>query len=379
MLEAEVARRLTFIAALMLHAMAAGASSAQVQPASKAVDSVVAALAGGLVERGECAGIAIGIDHGGEHGFYPYGSVEHGTGRLSTPTTEFEIGSITKVFTTTLLALYAHRHQVKLDAALQNYVPPGITVPSFSGRRITLVELATHTSGLPRVPPIHGESYASSDMFAFLGAYRLPRAPGTRYEYSNLGVALLADALAKATGVPWETLLERDITSKLGMSDTGLKLNVEQRSRLAIGYNAAGVRAKENMPTWPAFNGAGALFSTVDDMRRFLAWNMGEVKSDLNDLLEDLHKPRFALPRGGAAMGLAWHILPLERPGLSIVWKNGQTLGYASYIGFVTGAKSGIVILANSAKCPVTRVGTQILGTLSGQASAPIENLEEGK
>src|SRR5260221_10268273 len=127
-------------------------------------------------------------------------------------------------------------------------------------------------------------------MFAFLGGYRLPRVPGAQYEYSNLGVALLAHALAKATGTPWETLVERDITSKLGMPDTRLKLNAEQHSRLAVGYNAAGGRAKENMPTWPAFNGAGALFSTMNDMRRFLAWNMGEVKNDLNDLLEDLHK-----------------------------------------------------------------------------------------
>ena len=164
----------------------------------------------------------------------------------------------------------------------------------------------------------------------------------------------------RPTGVPWETMVEREITTKLGMPDTRLKLDDEQRTRLAIGYNRAGQRAKENMPTWPAFNGAGALFSTISDMQRFLAWNMGKLKvNSLNDLLEDLHKPRFALPRPGAGIGLGWQIVPLGGR-LSVVWKNGGTPGYSSYIGLVPGANSGIVLLANSTKCPVTRVGAQI-------------------
>jgi serine-type D-Ala-D-Ala carboxypeptidase/endopeptidase len=106
------------------------------------------------------------------------------------------------VFTTTLLALYAQRQLIKLDAPLQNYVPQGITVPSFGARPITLVDLATHTSGLPLQPPMLGDSYSSSEMFAYLASYRLQRAPGTQFEYSNLGVALLADAIAQATGTP---------------------------------------------------------------------------------------------------------------------------------------------------------------------------------
>jgi serine-type D-Ala-D-Ala carboxypeptidase/endopeptidase len=377
--EAEVARRLTSVTAVFLLQCAAAVwpSSAQ-EPASTSVGSVLAALTGGLVERRECAGIAVGTDDGGTQGFYAFGEVGHGSGRPPTPTTEFEIGSITKVFTTTLLALYAHRHLIKLDAPLQTYVPWGITVPSFSGRQITLLDLATHTSGLPRQPPLDGDSYSSSDMFAFLASYRLTRAPGTQFEYSNLGVALLAHALAQAADTPWETLVEREITSKLGMPDTRLKLSDEERTRLAIGYNRAGQRAKENMPTWPAFNGAGGLFSTINDMRRFLAWNMGEIKSDgLSDLLSDLHKSRFALLRPGAGVGLAWQIAPLAS-GRSVVWKNGGTLGYSSYVGFVPGANSGVVLLANSAKCPVARVGSQILATLNGQDPGTIKSLEDG-
>jgi serine-type D-Ala-D-Ala carboxypeptidase/endopeptidase len=251
----------------------------------------------------------------------------------------------------------------------------GVTAPSLAGRPITLVELATHTSGLPRQPPHRGDSYSATEMYAYLGSYRLTRAPGANFEYSNFGVALLAHALAKATNTPWETLIERDITSKLGMPDTRLKLDPDQRARIAIGYDAEGARARENLSTWPAFNGAGALFSTVNDLMRFLAWNQGEVKSDLDGLLAELHKPRFPLSRPGAAIGLAWHILPLGKSGSTIVWKNGGTRGYSSYIGFVPGAKSGIVVLANAVNCPAGAVGAQILATLNGQV--PARNLEE--
>jgi D-alanyl-D-alanine-carboxypeptidase/D-alanyl-D-alanine-endopeptidase len=361
------------VAVALLLSIIGNAGHGQERSASPSVASVVSALVDEPVQRGECVGLAVDIDNGGEQGFYSYGSMIRGSGKPPAPTTEFEIGSITKVFTTTLLALYERRRLVKLDDPLQKYVPPGIAVPAFSGRQITLIDLATHTSGLPRVPPIRADSYSPNEMFAFLNGYRLTRAPGSQFEYSNLGIALLAHALARATGMPWEALVERDITAKLGMVDTRLRLDHGQRSRLAIGYNPAGMRARENMPTWPAFNGAGALFSTASDMRRFLAWNMGKTTSDLNDLLEDLHRPRFALARPGAAVGLAWQLIPFGKPGSSIVWKDGGTPGYSAYIGFSTHPRSGVVLLANTAKCPVQRMGTHILASLSGQAPATIQ------
>ena len=175
------------ISAILIQGAAAfWPGSASAQQASPAVGPAVAALAGSLVERGECTGVAVGTDDRGTQGFYSYGEVERGSGRPPTPTTAFEIGSITKVFTTTLLALYAQRQVIKLDAPLQNYVPPGVTVPAFGARQITLVDLATHTSGLPRQPPMQGDGYSDVEVFAFLSSYRLPRAPGTQFEYSNL-------------------------------------------------------------------------------------------------------------------------------------------------------------------------------------------------
>jgi serine-type D-Ala-D-Ala carboxypeptidase/endopeptidase len=358
---------------LLLISIMGSAGHGQGRSANQSVAFIVSALASEPVSRGECVGLTVDVNNNGEQSFRSYGRVELGNGKLPGPTTEFEIGSITKVFTTTLLALYERRHVVRFEDPLQKYVPPGIAVPMFSGRQITLLDLATHTSGLPRVPPIRGDSYSPAEMFAFLSGYRLTRAPGSEFEYSNLGIALLAHALARATGMSWEALVEREITSKLGMVDTRLRLDAGLRARLAIGYNPTGMRARENMPTWPAFNGAGALFSTANDMRRFLAWNMGQTASDLNDLLEELHKPRFPLKRPGAAVGLAWQLIPFGKEGSSIVWKDGGTPGYSSFIGFSPQAKSGVVLLSNTRRCPVQRMGTHILAGLSGQSPSTIE------
>jgi serine-type D-Ala-D-Ala carboxypeptidase/endopeptidase len=220
---------------------------------------------------------------------------------------------------------------------------------------------------LPRQPQMQGESYSDSDMFMFLNSYQLTRAPGTQFEYSNLGVALLAHALEQATNTPWAKQVHDEITEKLGMADTRLAFDNQERARLAPGYNRRGMPARENMPTWPAFNGAGGLLSTTSDMQRFLAWNMGEIKGDLpNTLLPELHKTRFPLPRARSGIGLAWHIAPLGAAS-SVIWKNGGTLGYSSYIGFVPGARVGVVLLSNSNHCPVTRAGQHILGAVTGQ------------
>jgi CubicO group peptidase (beta-lactamase class C family) len=132
-----MSRRSIPIIATFVCAIVAWPSSAQETPAIPSADAVVTRLAGGLVERGECVGIAVGVDHGGMKRTYGFGEVERGSGRRPGPTTEFEIGSITKVFTTTLLALYDHRHVVRLDAPLQDFVPRGVTVPSFTGRPIS--------------------------------------------------------------------------------------------------------------------------------------------------------------------------------------------------------------------------------------------------
>src|SRR5664279_3682349 len=150
-------------------------------------------------------------------------------------TSDFEVGSITKAFTGTLLADMVLRHEVALDDPVAKYVP-GWTLPSYQGRAITLLDLATHTSGLPSLPdnfrPADSEDpyvdYTEIQLTDFLRTHVLRRAPGSQYEYSNLGMALLGLVLAKRAGVPYEALLRQRILEPLKMHNTHLMLVRDQ-------------------------------------------------------------------------------------------------------------------------------------------------------
>ena len=342
---------------------------ADAQPANQSVGSAVAALAGLLVERGECTGIAVGTNHRGTQGFYAYGEVARGSGRLPTPATEFEIGSITKVFTTTLLAIYTQRQSIRFDAPLQNYLPRGSTVPSFGARRITLVDLATHTSGRPRQPPMQGESYSRRrDVRVPCVLPPQTRAPrNLRLEPRRRATRARAGAGATAR-LAGKRVAVQEITTKLRMPDTRLKLDDEERARLG-----SATTGQDSAPKKTCRGVAGiqrrrrVIFDRIATCSVSSPGTWARSKLRPQRFVDDPQKPRFALPR--PVLVSDWPGDRAARDGRPpVVWKNGGTLGYSSYIGFVPGARFGIVLLANSAHCPVTRAGYQILATLNGQA-----------
>jgi Beta-lactamase class C and other penicillin binding proteins len=158
--------------------------------------------------------------------------------------TIFEIGSATKVFTSLLLADAVKRGEVALTDPVAKYLPAEVKVPERAGRKITLVDLATHTSGLPSVPsnlapknpanPYAG--YTVQQLYDFLSTYQLSRDIGAQYDYSNLGVGLLDNALSRRAGVDYETLVQTRITRPLGMKSTSIALSEEQKRRLASGH-----------------------------------------------------------------------------------------------------------------------------------------------
>lgn len=147
--------------------------------------------------------------------------------------TVFEIGSITKVFTCLVLATMVERGEAALNDPVSRYLPEGVKVPERGGKQITLQDLATHTSGLPREPsnyscptdwsqPLH--DYSAEELYAFLQEHELTRDIGVQFEYSNLGVALLGHTLECCTGADYETLAKTRILGPLGMNDTGISL-----------------------------------------------------------------------------------------------------------------------------------------------------------
>ncbi len=268
--------------------------------------------------------------------------------------TVFEIGSATKVFTALLLAEAIDHGELKLDDPISKYLPSSVKVPARNGRQITLLDLATHTSGLSRMPdhfaPKNPENpyadYTVEQMYAFLSAYTLPRDIGAEYEYSNLGVGLLGHILALRAGTNYEALVLERICRPLGMTNTQITLSLDQNTRLATGHDAAG----KPVANWdiPTLAGAGALRSTANDLLKFLAANLGLVKSDLGPAMQLAQKSRHDAGSPDMEIGLCWHIA--KKYGARLVWHNGGTGGYHSFIGFDPQKKRGVVVLANSAK-----------------------------
>ncbi len=286
--------------------------------------------------------------------FTSYGITNKTTAaKNSDENTVFEIGSITKAFTGTLLAEAVKRGEVKLDDSISKFLPSTVKTPTRNGREITLLDLATHTSALPRLPgnfaPKDNQNpyadYTVEQMYDFLSKYTLTRDIGAQYEYSNLGMGLLGHILSLRAKMSYENLVKTRILKPLGMNDTTITLSPALKSRTAQGFD----ENDEASALWdlPALAGAGALRSTAKDMAKFVAANLNLTKTNLADVFGTAHKPQ---RDAGAKMkiGLGWHILTGSTG--EIIWHNGGTGGFRSFVGFNPTQKLGIVVLTNSAE-----------------------------
>ena len=216
-----------------------------------------------------------------------YGNLANGDPRTLDGDTIFEIGSVTKVFTSLLLADMVNRKEVALDDPAAKYLPENVRMPERSGKSITLLDLSTHSSGLPRLPgnlkpkdPRNPYAdYSVDDLYQFLSGYTLPRDPGSEFEYSNLGAGLLGHLLAYRAGTDYESLIGTRITQPLSMPDTGITLSSSMKQRMATGHNAM----LAPVANWdlPTLAGAGALRSSANDMLTFLEAFLGYKESPL--------------------------------------------------------------------------------------------------
>jgi CubicO group peptidase (beta-lactamase class C family) len=325
-------------------------------------DAAVRAILKERVVSGRAAGIVVGILDAGGRRAVAYGDGPNG--RPLDGDTVFEIGSVTKVFTSALLTDMVRRGEVKLEDPVAKYLPETARAPSKNGKAIRLLDLATQTSGLPRLPgnmaPKDPKNpyadYTVERMYDFLSRYELPREPGEKYEYSNLGVGLLGHVLARRAGKSYEELLRERIFEPLGMKETAIVLTTELRARLAPGHDASGAAASN----WDflALAGAGALRSTVNDMLKFLAANLDPGDAALPAALRETHNVRRATGMPELDVGLGWHVF--HRFGTDLVWHNGGTGGYHSWIGFVEKKRAAAVVLCNSSS-DIDDIGLHLL------------------
>jgi serine-type D-Ala-D-Ala carboxypeptidase/endopeptidase len=283
----------------------------------------------------------------------------------------FEIGSVTKTFTATLFADMIGRHEVAPDDPIERYLPAGATAPTFEDRHITLADLATQSSGLPRMPanlsPANPDDpyvdYDDAKLLAFLSSYKLTRAPGATFEYSNLGFGLLGYLLARRLGVDYATAIRTRILEPLGMSHT-LVATGARIVKTSGGHDADG----DPVPHWSfaALAGAGAIVSTPNDMLRYARANL-ESAGPLGAATILAQQPRGDAGGGGRRLGYAW----VNDPD-GIVWHNGGTAGFRTFLGLDRAHDRAIVVFANGSLDAVDALGFHALDNKRPLPVAPV-------
>jgi len=281
------------------------------------------------------------------------GQLDNGTVQEVNGDTVFEIGSITKTFTGLLLQDMVERGEMKLDDPVAKYLPKSVRMPAYEGKQITLYHLATHTSGLPLLPynlnPKWSDNpyadYTIKKLYDFLSGFELNHPPGKGYEYSEMGMELLGQAIALRAGTNYESLVVNRICRPLKMDSTLVTLTPELKSRLAFGHDRLG----HKVPSL-GFQGLEAgcgLRSTANDLLKYLSANLGLTPSSLTPLMDETHKVHYESMRPYAKVGLAWMIGDFPQ-GTEFIMHGGVSPGYTSFIGFDPNRRRGVVVLTSS-------------------------------
>jgi serine-type D-Ala-D-Ala carboxypeptidase/endopeptidase len=330
-------------------------------PAVPTLAERLAPVLAGVRARG--AGIVLGAWDGQEAFSWSSGDLPAGAGSV------LEIGSITKLFTSTLLVDMAREGLVALDDPVQDHLPHGLAMPA-RGRPIRLEDLASHRSGLPRLPKglaWSGMTTERRDPYAQVDARRLARAvprttprhePGERWRYSNYGAGLLGFVLARRACCSYDELVQARIARPLGLEHTGTAVD---GGRLARGHSRFG----RPMSHWhfDALAGAGALRSTAADLVTFLRLHAGEPPGPLAEAVVEMRRPR--MRRGPMSFGLGWAVLPgASGIPFELYVHDGGTAGFRSFAAMSPARRLAVVVLANRVRS-VQRIGMRTLQVLA--------------
>ncbi len=302
------------------------------------------------VDHGRSVSIVVGIINEQGQKVISYGKVSRDSKEEANGDTLYEIGSITKTFTAIILEDMIEQGNLNLSDPISKFLPKSVKTPTRNGKEITLLDLVTHHSGLPRRPdnmkpnPNNPYSeYTVDQLYDFLSSYQLTRDIGEKFEYSNLGFGLLGHILCLKTGLDYETLVHRYICEPFKMNSTIVKLTPEFKSRMATGHDKKGTPV-ENWDV-STLAGAGALRSSANDMLIYVGANLGLIKTDLAHVMQQTH----IMINSGTPyynIGMAWLIS--RRFGNEIIWHNGLTGGFQTFIGFDEKNKTGVIVLSNS-------------------------------
>jgi D-alanyl-D-alanine-carboxypeptidase/D-alanyl-D-alanine-endopeptidase len=304
------------------------------------------------VDHKRSKSIVVGIiDSSGKH-IISAGVLSDKDRRLPDANTEYEIGSITKVFTSLILADMSLKKQLNLSDPFLKFLPKEVKPVDKKVRDITLLNLATHTSGFPRFPNNADSKdlenpyadYTVGQLYEYISGFQPDQAPGSQYQYSNTGYSLLGQVISKVSGKDFESLVKDQICTPLKMNSTVIILTPGLRSNMATGHTEYG----KPVANWdmPALASNGALRSNMNDMLKFAAANLGLVKSDLYPAMELSHLKRVKKGQDDAFVTMGWTLMNVGSK--QVLWKDGTTAGYRAFIAIDKKNKKGVVILSNS-------------------------------
>lgn len=319
-------------------------SNPLVTPLDKKVDSILQPF----IMQLNTVGVSIAVLKGGKVYYYGYGETAKGSRQVPSQNTIFEIGSISKTFTATLLADAVNKGKISLDDPLNKYLPDSIPPIEYEGVPVTIRSMINHSSGIPRMPDNYDfngadpyKEYDDSKMFSFYKHFTPTRKVGDKYEYSNLAVGTIGVILERINKDNYEDMLFKTITQPLGMHDTREYLRAQDSARFAKGYDDGQYAAPWN---FEAFMGAGGIRSTAADLIKYAAAQLGNAPAPLEKDIQLTHIPTFTTQQATVAM--AWHII---KPGKDeVLFHNGGTGGYRSYLAINLQKKFAVVMLSNT-------------------------------
>lgn len=263
----------------------------------------------------------------------------------------FEIGSVTKTFTSSLLSDLNEKNEINIKDSIQTYLPVFKNVMAKNNKIITLENLSTHTSGLPRDPfnmdvnsDYRYRDYSTAKLNDFLSNYTLDTIPNT-YNYSNLGILIIELAIESKMNKTYESLIKDRIANVLNMSDTEFKVSNDKRPRLVTGFRNGKETDELDLGEFQAM---GGLRSTAKDMLKFLGAQLDMYPSSLSDALKKTHSIHYK--DNNNVMGLGWEILESKESGKTIYYHKGGTPGFVSFVGFNLEDKIGVVVLINGSR-----------------------------
>ena len=281
--------------------------------------------------------------------------------------TIYEIGSITKVFTSLLLADMSLKRMLRLDDPISKFLPNTVKTPTRNGREISLLNLSTHRAGFPRnawnLDPKNPDNpfadYTVNDLYEYVSEFELSRDIDSRWAYSNIGYSLLGDILTTAAHRDFEELVKQGICEPLKMKSTVISLTPELESNMAVGHSECGQPAG----SWDLLlAGGGGLRSNANDMLTFAAANLGLIGTDLSPAMELSHVQQARKDGNDSYITMGWTLW--KDNGKHILFKDGGTGGYRTFLGIDKKNRFGVVVLSNSNNS-VTDIGLHILDSTS--------------